>query len=312
MPRRPSPGFSGDRAGVTTEAITRTRFRTIACASLALVAFAANSILCRRALGRESIDPATFSTIRLACGAVALIAFARVLRSRPFPVGGTWTSAILLFLYAVPFSFAYLSLGAGTGALVLFGSVQATMIVAAIRSGERPHPLQWLGLAFALGGLVYLVFPSLRAPSAAGSALMAVAGISWGIYSLRGRGTTDPLLETAGNFARAVPPALLVSLVLLRQARVTPAGALLAIASGVLASGGGYVLWYAALTGLTATRAAFVQLPVPVLTAAAGVVFLSETVSLRLALASLLILGGVALALLGRERLEDPGSPRSL
>ena len=151
-----------------------------------------------------------------------------------------------------------------------------------------------------------------RAPSAAGSALMAVAGISWGIYSLRGRGTTDPLLETAGNFARAVPPALLVSLVLLRQARVTPAGALLAIASGALASGGGYVLWYAALTGLTATRAAFVQLPVPVLTAAAGVVFLSETVSLRLALASILILGGVALALLGRERPSHPVAPRSL
>jgi drug/metabolite transporter (DMT)-like permease len=292
---------------VTTAAIPRTRAGTIACASLALIAFAANSILCRRALGRESIDPATFSTIRLACGAVALMVFARVRRSRTFPLGGTWTSAILLFLYAVPFSFAYLSLGAGTGALVLFGSVQATMMVAAIRSGERPHPLQWLGLALALGGLVYLVFPGLRAPSAAGSALMAIAGMSWGIYSLRGRGTANPLLETAGNFTRAVPPALLVSLVLLRQVHVTPAGALLAIASGVLASGGGYVLWYAALTGLTATRAAFVQLPVPVLTAVAGVVFLSETVSLRLALASILILGGVALALLGRERLRHPG-----
>lgn len=137
---------------------------------------------------------------------------------------------------------------------------------------------------------------------------MAVAGISWGFYSLRGRGTTDPLLDTAGNFARAVAPALLVSLAFLRQARVTPSGTLLAMASGVLASGGGYVLWYAALTGLTATRAAFVQLPVPVLTAVAGVVFLSESVSLRLALASILILGGVALALLGRERLRQSPS----
>lgn len=284
-------------------ASARTRARTIVCAALALLAFAANSILCRRALGGDSIDPATFSTIRLACGAAALALFSRARRRRPLPVGGSWRSAGLLFLYAVPFSFAYLSLGAGTGALVLFGSVQATMIVAAIRSGERPHPLQWLGLVLALGGLIYLVSPGLRAPSASGSALMAVAGFSWGIYSLRGRNATDPLLETAGNFARAVPPALLVSLVFLPQVRVTPAGALLAIASGVLASGGGYVLWYAALAGLTATRAAFVQLPVPVLTAAAGVVFLSETVSLRLALASLLILGGVALALLGRERL---------
>jgi drug/metabolite transporter (DMT)-like permease len=141
---------------------------------------------------------------------------------------------------------------------------------------------------------------------------MAVAGISWGFYSLRGRGTTDPLRDTAGNFARAVPAALLVSLVFLREAHVTPAGALLAVASGVLASGGGYVLWYAALTGLTATRAAFVQLPVPVLTAVAGVLLLSESVSLRLALASILILGGVALALLGRERLGPRRGPRSL
>lgn len=288
---------------MSARAVTRTRAGTIVCAALALVAFAANSILCRRALGDGSIDPATFSSIRLACGAVALVLFSSLRRGRPFGTGGSWTSAALLFLYAVPFSFAYLSLGAGTGALVLFGSVQATMIVAAIRSGERPHPLQWLGLALALGGLAYLVSPGLRAPSAAGSSLMAVAGISWGIYSLRGRRTIDPLLDTAGNFARAVAPALLVSLVFLRQARVTPQGAILAMASGILASGGGYVLWYAALTGLTATRAAFVQLPVPVLTAVAGVLFLSESVSLRLALASVLILGGVALALLGRERL---------
>lgn len=307
-PRRPSPRFSGDRTGVTTQAVARTRAGTIACAALALVAFAANSVLCRRALGGGSIDPATFSTIRLASGAVALVLYSAFRRGRPFSAGGSWISAVLLFLYAVPFSFAYLSLGAGTGALVLFGSVQATMIVAAIRSGERPHPLQWLGLALALGGLAYLVSPGLRAPSASGSSLMAVAGISWGFYSLRGRGTTDPLLDTAGNFARAVAPALLVSLAFLRQARVTPSGTLLAMASGVLASGGGYVLWYAALTGLTATRAAFVQLPVPVLTAVAGVVFLSESVSLRLALASILILGGVALALLGRERLRQSPS----
>lgn len=288
---------------MTTPEGTRTQAGTIACTALALVAFAANSILCRRALGAGAIDAATFSTLRLASGAAALLLFSALRRSAGAPAGGSWTSAALLFLYAVPFSFAYLSLGAGTGALVLFGSVQATMIVAAIRSGERPHPLQWIGLGLALGGLAYLVSPGLRAPSATGSSLMAIAGISWGIYSLRGRGTSDPLFDTAGNFARAVPAALLVSLVCLRQARVTPAGALLAIASGVLASGGGYVLWYAALTGLTATRAAFVQLPVPVLTAFAGVLLLGEVVSLRLALASILILGGVALALLGRERL---------
>ena len=288
---------------MTTPGGARTTSGTIVCTALALVAFAANSILCRRALGDGSIDPATFSTFRLASGAAALFLFSSLRRGIASSVGGSWASASLLFLYAVPFSFAYLSLGAGTGALILFGSVQATMIVSAIRSGERPHPLQWLGLALALGGLAYLVSPGLRAPSATGSALMAVAGISWGFYSLRGRGTADPLQDTAGNFARAVPPALFVSLVFLGRTRITPGGALLAIASGVLASGGGYVLWYSALTGLTATRAAFVQLPVPVLTALAGVVFLAETVSLRLLLASVLILGGVALALLGRERL---------
>ncbi len=274
------------------------------CAVLALVAFAANSILCRLALGQSDIDAASFSTIRLGSGAAALLLASLWLRHRLFPVEGTWMSAMILSLYAIPFSFAYLSLSAGTGALILFGSVQATMLLVAVGLGERPHAMQWIGLTLALAGLVYLVLPGLAAPSPAGSALMTIAGVSWGIYSVRGRGTNGPLLETTGNFVRSVPLALAVSLISLRQGHVTPAGALLAVASGALASGAGYVFWYAALTGLSATRAAMVQLPVPVLAAAGGVIFLTETITLRLVGATILILGGVGLALAGRERVD--------
>ncbi len=273
---------------------------TVLCTASALVAFAANSVLCRLALGRAAIDAASFSTIRLASGALALLLLCQGLRSRPFGVRGNWRSAALLFLYAVPFSFAYLSLSAGTGALILFGSVQATMLVAALGTGERPHPLHWLGLTLALGGLVVLVLPGLQAPAPAGAVLMAVGGISWGIYSLRGRSPAGPLAETTGNFIRALPLALAVSLLSVRHLHLSARGILLAGISGAIASGVGYVLWYAALKGLSAARAATVQLPVPVLAAAGGVIVLSESVSLRLVAAAILILGGVALALAGR------------
>ena len=215
---------------------------------------------------------------------------------------GSWGSAAVLFLYAVPFSFAYVSLGAGTGALVLFGAVQATMLVAAVSSGERPHVVQWSGLILALGGLVYLVLPGLAAPSPAGCALMSIAGVAWGLYSLRGRGASNPLAETAGNFARSVPLAVGVSVVAAPHVRVSADGVLLAVLSGALASGLGYVVWYAALSGLSATRAASVQLAVPVLAAAGGVAFLSERITGRLILSAILILGGVALALTRTER----------
>lgn len=275
---------------------------TVLCTTSALVAFAANSVLCRLALGRAAIDAASFSTIRLASGALALLLLCQGLRSGPVGVGGNWRSAALLFLYAVPFSFAYLSLSAGTGALILFGSVQATMLVAALGTGERPHPLHWLGLTLALGGLVVLVLPGLQSPAPAGAVLMAVGGISWGVYSLRGRSPAGPLVETTGNFIRALPLALAVSLLSVRHLHLSGRGILLAVISGAIASGVGYVLWYAALKGLSAARAATVQLPVPVLAAAGGVIVLSERVSLRLVAAAILILGGVALALAGRGR----------
>lgn len=292
--------------------------RTPLFTASALVCFAANSILCRMALGRAAIDPASFSTVRLVSGALALALLARLAgrHARPRPPGD-WVSAALLFLYAVPFAFAYLWLGAGTGALILFGAVQSTMIASALRSGERPHHLEWGGLLLAIAGLVYLVLPGLAAPPPAGAAVMALAGVAWGFYSLRGRGSADPLLDTAGNFARAVPLAAAVSAVALARLHVSRDGLILAAASGALASGLGYVLWYAALRGLSATRAATVQLPVPVLTAIGGAVVLAETITARLVVATVLVLGGVAIALWARTPAFEAqgrgaaGAPRS-
>ena len=269
------------------------------------MAFAANSVLCRLALGNATIDAASFTTVRLASGALMLslvaVSFGKKvppLRSyKPLP-------ALLLFLYAAAFSYAYTNLSTGTGALILFGSVQATMLSAALRSGERPHASEWAGLLLALGGLVYLVFPGLEsAPPLRSSTCMAVAGVSWGLYSLRGRGSADPLGDTNANFVLALPLAFALNLLTLRgDAHTSPAGIMLAVLSGALASGLGYVVWYTALRGLTAMRAATVQLAVPVLAAACGVLFMSERVTLRLLLAALLILGGIALALLGRAQ----------
>ncbi len=278
------------------------QLRTSLHTALALLAFAANSVLCRLALGNGAIDAASFTAIRLTAGAATLWLVVRFVSRAPSTrPRGDWASAIALFLYAISFSFAYLSLSAGTGALVLFGAVQTTMIIAGLRSGERLQPLQWAGLLVAVGGLVALVFPGLTAPSPAGAALMAVAGAAWGVYSLRGRGATDPIAVTADNFIRSVPLVLLVALATFSTARLTPQGIWLAFLSGSLASGIGYVVWYAALRGLTATRAATVQLAVPVLVAFAGVLFLAEAVSVRLILSAVLILGGVGLTLVGRD-----------
>ena len=274
--------------------------RIVLLTMVTMVAFAANSILCRLALGEATIDAASFSALRLLSGALTLWLLV-TLRRGPTTLGGSWTSATYLFLYAVPFSFAYESLATGTGALILFGAVQATMLLAAVLSGERPGWLQWLGLITALGGLVYLVLPGVSAPDPLGSALMTVAGVCWGFYSLRGRAATDALGDTAGNFARSLPLVALVSAASLSDMRVEAAGAMLAVASGALASGVGYAIWYAALRDLTASVAATVQLSVPVIAAVGGVIFMSEAVTLRLAIASGLILGGVALALLSRR-----------
>jgi drug/metabolite transporter (DMT)-like permease len=214
---------------------------------------------------------------------------------------GHWASAAALFAYAAAFSFAYVRIGAAVGALLLFGAVQMTMITWALHAGERPRAAEWIGIALAMSGLVVLVAAGLTAPDPAGAALMLAAGAAWGIYSLRGRASVRPLETTAANFVRAVPLTLLLSVLVPGPAHLTVRGGLLAVASGAIASGLGYSLWYAALPGLTATRAAIVQLSVPALTALGAVLLLGEMVTLRLAAAGLLILGGVALAVRGRR-----------
>jgi len=272
-----------------------------------LLAFAANALLCRIALGRELIDPVSFTTLRLLSGAIILVPLARLAgESRASQRrAGSWLSALALFGYAIPFSLAYLSLDTGMGALILFGCVQATMIGFALLSGERPRPLEWLGLATALGGLVYLVSPGITAPDPLGALLMSTAGIAWGVYSLRGRSVTTPVASTAGNFARTVPMAVIASAVALSFVHAERTGIVLALVSGALTSGLGYVLWYRALRSLTSTRAAIVQLPVPVIAALGGVACLAEQLSPRLVIASALILGGVAIAVLTHSTRTD-------
>ena len=272
------------------------RWSAVLVTAFALCMFAANSLLCRMALGAGLVDAASYSTIRVASGAIVLLVIASV-RHRSIQPGGDWSSAFFLFLYAVPFSFAYNGLTTGTGALILFGCVQLTMLLVAWRSGERPAVVQWAGLAIAACGLVYLVLPGLRSPAPLPAFLMALAGVAWGLYTLRGRGTGDPLVRTTGNFARAVPLVVLVSLLASAHARVESKGALLAVLSGAISSALGYVAWYAALKHMSTTRASILQLLVPVLAALAGVLVLSEPFGLRLGLATALVLGGVGLTL---------------
>ncbi|HOX20695.1 MAG TPA: DMT family transporter [Gemmatimonadales bacterium] len=281
--------------------MTGTVRRTALLTALALLAFAGNSILCRLALGSHAISPAGFTAVRLGAGAAALWLLV-ALRTGGVPkLAGQWASAAALFAYAAAFSFAYVSLGAGTGALILFGAVQLTMILAGLRAGERPAAAEWIGLGLAVSGLVVLVFPGLTSPAPAGAALMAAAGVAWGVYSLRGRGSAEALRNTAGNFLLTVPMAALLLAVAGGTAGWTARGALLAAISGALASGVGYAIWYTALPSLTATRAALVQLLVPVIAAAGGVALLGEAVPLRLPIAAALVLGGVALAVTSRS-----------
>lgn len=282
--------------------------RVIVLTALAMVAFAGNSLLCRAALKHTDIDAASFTTIRLISGAVTLWLVARM-RRRARTGGGNWPSALALFAYAACFSFAYVSLSAASGALLLFGAVQATMIGYGIRAGERLMRLQLVGLLLACGGLVGLLLPGLSAPPLFGSVLMLVAGVAWGVYSLRGKGAGDPTAVTAGNFLRAGPITAGLSLLMLNDASLDVAGFWYALASGALASGIGYAIWYAALPALKATSAATVQLSVPVIAALGGIAFLGEAITLRLILASVAILGGIALVIFDKRQ---PGDARQI
>src|ERR1700731_2800967 len=288
-----------------------------------MIAFASNSLLCRAALKETTIDAATFTLIRIFSGAAALWLIMQMRRrlivertasplvessssssrvTRHWSLrNGNWISAFALFAYAAAFSFAYNTLSAGTGALLLFGAVQATMILWGFHKGERLRIIQILGLLVALTGLVLLVFPGLSAPPLIGSLLMLSAGVAWGVYSLRGKTAGDAITATAGNFLRAVPFAALMSVVMIRQARFDSLGLVYPLISGAIPSGLGYVIWYAALDGLNAASAATVQLSVPVLAATGGILLLSEPLTLRYLIASIAVLGGIFLVVIEKR-----------
>ncbi|MDQ0138991.1 DMT family transporter [Cupriavidus necator] len=272
---------------------------------LAMLAFAGNSLLCRLALKGTTIDAGTFTVARVAAAAAVLwlIVMARrqAGRERGMTLGGNWVSALALFCYAAAFSFAYERLSAGTGALLLFAAVQATMTGYGLYAGEPLRTQQWVGLALALTGLVWLMLPSLATPPLASSLLMVAAGIAWGIYSLRGKRAADPVETTAGNFVRAVPMALALGAAIHAQRSLDSTGLAYAVVSGAITSGLGYVLWYIAVPRLRAATAATVQLSVPVIAAAGGIVLLGEALTLRLALSAAAVLGGIALVILGKR-----------
>ena len=271
---------------------------------LAMLAFAGNSLLCRVALKHTGIDAASFTAVRIVSGSLALWLILRIRNGAQQGVSGSWPAALALFAYAAGFSFAYVTLPAATGALLLFGAVQATMIGYGLWAGERLRVLQIAGLVFAFGGLLVLLLPGLSAPPLSGAVLMLVAGVAWGVYSLQGKGSGDPLRVTAGNFLRAVVFAAGLCAAMLPRASLDFQGVGYAMASGALASGVGYAVWYTVLRGLTATAAATVQLSVPVLAAAGGILFLDESITLRLCIASAAILGGIALVIFNPQRVN--------
>jgi len=282
------------------------RLRLAMATSLAMIAFAGNSLLCRIALKQTHIDAATFTTVRIVSGALALwlIVQMRSVRTRSNAArGGSWTAAGSLMAYAVCFSLAYISLPAATGALLLFGAVQVTMIGYGLSTGERLRAIGAIGVLCAFGGLIVLVLPGVAAPSLAGSALMLAAGVAWGVYSLLGkRASADPTITTAGNFIRAIPITCAFSVCALPWLSIDAMGVAYAVASGAVTSGIGYAIWYTALPGLQATQAGIVQLSVPLIAALGGIVLLGEPVSMRIGIAAIAILGGIALVIVGKKR----------
>ena len=277
---------------------------------LALVAFAANSVLCRWALGDNTVDASSFTIIRLLSGAVVLYAIVSASTDRAeLAAAGSWLSSAALFIYALAFSFAYISLSTGTGALVLFGAVQLTIIVISLITGHRLYAIEWVGLVLAFCGFIFLSLPGVTAPSPIGFTLMTIAGIAWGVYTLQGRGSNKPLLDTAANFIRTLPMVLALAAIMfstqLSGPELSSRGILLAVLSGAIASGLGYSIWYAALPSLSASQAAVVQLLVPVIAALGGVVFVGEAITVRLSVATVLILGGILVVILGRKYFAD-------
>ncbi len=284
------------------------QLKIITSTIFALIAFAANSVLCRMALGENAIDASSFTVLRLLSGIVIL--FVLVSLTSHFNskseaktatvTKGSWLAATMLFIYAVAFSFGYISLDTGTGALILFGAVQITMILSNVILGNKLHLSEWLGLTLAFTGFVYLIIPSLTTPSLMGFILMSVSGVAWAVYTLLGRGSKSPLSDTSYNFLRTTPFVLVLIMFTFSDAHFTTTGIILAVLSGAIASGIGYFIWYIALSGLSVTQGAVVQLFVPIIAAIGGVIFTSELVTLRLIESSALVLGGILMVILGR------------
>ncbi|TKB11808.1 DMT family transporter [Desulforhopalus sp. IMCC35007] len=280
-------------------------FTIIVATGFALVAFAANSVLCRLALGNGAIDPAAFTVLRLLSGGLVLFIISGCLRPGKVSSRGSWSGGSMLFLYASSFSYAYVSLDTGTGALILFGAVQITMIGVALMTGTRLRTTEWLGLILAFIGLVYLILPGVTTPTAIGFGLMALAGMAWGIYTLQGRNSQNPLSDTAYNFIRTIPFVVLLTLFSIKGMYHTPAGIGLALLSGGITSAIGYTIWYMALGNLSAIQAGVLQLSVPVIAALGGVVFVGEAITLRLAISAAMVLGGILIVILGRYSLAS-------
>jgi drug/metabolite transporter (DMT)-like permease len=274
--------------------------KTSLLSCLALIAFAANSVLCRLALDNRSIDASSFTVIRMLSGVIVLFIIFKLKATKNEVLSkGSWSASIALFIYAISFSYAYLSLDTGTGALILFGSVQITMIFVSMISGARLHITEWGGAVIAFTGFIYLVFPSISTPSLYGFVLMTISGVSWGFYTLTGRSTKNPLMDTTYNFIRTIPFVALLAIITTDYANYTHEGIVLALLSGGITSGIGYTIWYIALRGLTSTQAAVIQLSVPVIAAMGGVLFVSEALTFRLIISTGIVLGGILIVVLG-------------
>ncbi|WP_026006178.1 DMT family transporter [Moritella dasanensis] len=282
---------------MTNKSLLKTSLLT----GLALIAFAANSVLCRLALGSGAIDASSFTIIRLLSGALVLsIILSMKGRHKGVSSKGSWTAGLMLFLYAITFSYAYLSVDTGTGALILFGAVQITMILLSLMSGTRLHISEWAGVIVAFTGFIYLVLPSVTTPSINGLLLMTVSGVAWGVYTLKGRSSKNPLMDTTYNFLRTIPFVVLLVVFTLHNLNYSSEGIMLALLSGAITSGVGYTIWYIALTSLSSTQAAVIQLSVPVIAALGGVMFVSETITTRLIISTAIVLGGILMVILGK------------
>jgi drug/metabolite transporter (DMT)-like permease len=282
---------------MTNKSLLKTSLLT----GLALIAFAANSVLCRLALGSGAIDASSFTVIRLLSGALVLsIILSMKGRNKGVSSKGSWTAGFMLFVYAITFSYAYLSVDTGTGALILFGAVQITMILLSLMSGTRLHISEWTGVIVAFTGFIYLVLPSVTTPSINGLLLMTVSGVAWGVYTLKGRSSKNPLMDTAYNFLRTIPFVVLLVIFTLHNLNYSSEGIMLALLSGAITSGVGYTIWYIALTSLSSTQAAVIQLSVPVIAALGGVIFVSEIITTRLIISTAIVLGGILMVILGK------------